>query len=101
MGKLGVEGYFMNHSLRTICVSRMFQKGAGEDEIMGLTGHCSTGGVHSYKEPSLDQERQLNEMLQLPQKIDNDEGPLEKKIKKEDDIKATYHFSNCNVTFHN
>ena len=72
MGKLGVDSYFMNHSLRRTCVSRMYQNGAGKDEIMGVTGHRSTGGLRAYKEPSLDQERHLNEMLQLPQKRTHD-----------------------------
>lgn len=95
---VGVQGYYTNHSLRRTCATRLYQHGADEQQIMAVTGHRSKDGVRNYKEPSLDQERQLNEMLQMPQKRARiDEGLLQQK----DNIKTpmpTYHFDNCNVT---
>ena len=48
MSETGVKGYFANHSLRATAVSRLFQEGADEKLIKGVTGHRSEA-LDSYK----------------------------------------------------
>ena len=46
----------MNRSLRRTCAIRLhvYLKGNEEQEIMGITGHCSKDGVRTYKVTSVD-----------------------------------------------
>ena len=37
--QLGISGYYTNHSLRRTCVTRLYQSGAEEYEIMKVSGH--------------------------------------------------------------
>jgi len=48
-GAGGVGGYKTNHSLQVTSATRLFQNGAEEQLIMGVTGHRSTEGVRTYK----------------------------------------------------
>ncbi|XP_011408935.1 PREDICTED: zinc finger MYM-type protein 2-like [Amphimedon queenslandica] len=50
--QLGISGYYTNHSLRRTCVTRLYQSGAEEYEIMKVSGHRSKDGVRAYKEMS-------------------------------------------------
>ena len=59
----GASGYYTNHSLRRTCASRLYNKGADEQEIMSVTGHRSSNAVRLYKKPSLEQEEKLSNML--------------------------------------
>ena len=47
--QLGISGYYTNHSLRRTCVTRLYQSGAEEYEIMKVSGHRSKDGVRAYK----------------------------------------------------
>ena len=61
--KLGLEGYYMSHSLRRTCATRLYQKDIKEQQIMGITGHHSKDGVQTYKVTSVDQEEKLSKIL--------------------------------------
>ena len=62
--EIGVEGYYTNHSLRRTCATRLYQKGADEQQIMSITGHRSSTAVGSYKNVSHHQQEELSRMLQ-------------------------------------
>ncbi len=47
---------------------RLYQKGAGEQEIMSVTGHRSKDGLRAYKRMSVKQEEELSDMLQSGEK---------------------------------
>ena len=51
MKDAGIEGRFMNHSLRASTAMRMFRKGVDEQLIKEVTGHKSNA-VRLYKRPS-------------------------------------------------
>ena len=59
----GVGGYKTNHSLRVTLATRLFQNGAEEQLIMGVTGHRSTEGVRLYKRVSSEQREALSDVL--------------------------------------
>uniref|UniRef100_A0A1X7VK46 Tyr recombinase domain-containing protein n=1 Tax=Amphimedon queenslandica TaxID=400682 RepID=A0A1X7VK46_AMPQE len=59
----GASGYYTNHSLHRTCASRLYNKGADEQEIMSITGHRSNNAVRLYKKASLEQEEKLSNML--------------------------------------
>ena len=63
--KVGIEGFFTNHSLRRSCASRLFQEGTEEQVIMSVTGHRSVDGVKSYIMISDKQLQATSDILQL------------------------------------
>jgi len=62
-GAGGVGGYKTNHSLRVTSATCLFQNGAEEQLIMGVTGHHSTEGVCTYKRVSSEQQEALSDIL--------------------------------------
>ena len=62
--QVGIDGYFTNHSLRRTCATRLYQKGADEQQIMSVTGHRSMDAVRIYKKISCKQEEEISRMIQ-------------------------------------
>ena len=58
-----IGGYKTNHSLWVTSATRLFQNGAEEQLIMGVTGHHSTEGVRTYKRVSSEQREALPDIL--------------------------------------
>ena len=46
----GVPGFKMNHSLRVITATRLFQRGVDEQLIMACTGYRSIEGLRTYSD---------------------------------------------------
>ena len=116
--KVGVEGYFTNHSLRRTCATRLYHHGADEQQIMSVTGHRSKDAVRVYKTMSRDQEEDLSEMISVNKKVKEfvvkekenarDDKVVDKKkiVDKENIVEnisktPVFNFSNCTVTFNN
>ena len=59
----GIPGYRTNHSLRATAATRLYHKGADEQQIMEVTGHSSLDGVRSYKRTSKTQQIAISDML--------------------------------------
>ena len=43
--KVGVSGFYTNHSLRRTCATRLYRQGADDQQIMSVTGHRSIEGL--------------------------------------------------------
>ena len=48
-GEAGLVGNFMNHSGRATAITRMYEAGLPEKEIMKRSGHRSTEGIRVYQ----------------------------------------------------
>ena len=59
----GIQGYKMNHSLRTTTATRLFRAGCDKQLIMERTGHRSLDRVRSYKRSSDEQHLALSEIV--------------------------------------
>ncbi len=65
----GLEGKFINHSLRATAASRMYQAGVPEKFIKEVTGHKSDA-VQMYEHTSEQMKRRVSAMLSKPTEID-------------------------------
>ncbi len=63
--KAGMEGYFMNHSLRATSATRMYQAGVPEKLICEVTGHRSAT-VREYQHMSTEQRKKVNAAIGKP-----------------------------------
>ena len=52
MREAGIDGYFMNHSLRVTATTRLYDSQVDEASIMQRTGHQSVERVRAYKRSS-------------------------------------------------
>ena len=59
----GIGGFKTNHSLRATSMSRLYQSGVEEQQVMEWTGHRSIDGVRSYKRTSEEQRVVLLDIL--------------------------------------
>uniref|UniRef100_A0A1X7VA36 ZMYM2-like/QRICH1 C-terminal domain-containing protein n=1 Tax=Amphimedon queenslandica TaxID=400682 RepID=A0A1X7VA36_AMPQE len=99
---IGIEGHNTNHSLRRTCVTRLFQKGIGEQQIMSVTGHRSTDAVRVYKSMSHDQEEAMSKIIQ--NRVEESQQKTEQNKENEGQMAKVpnmFNFSNCNVVFRN
>jgi integrase len=62
--KAGCDGYYTNHSLQRMCATRLYNNGIDEQQIMSVTGHCSSNAVRVYKNISLEQQEKMSKILQ-------------------------------------
>ena len=61
----GIVGKKTNHSLRATAVTRLFQAGSTDEQlIMRMMGHRSTDGVRAYKRVSNEQFKEMSDILQ-------------------------------------
>ncbi len=58
----GLGGKCSNHSLRSTAATHLYQSGVEEQQIANLTGHCSVA-VRNYKRTSVEQKKQLSDLL--------------------------------------
>ena len=97
----GVHGYFTNHSLHRTCATRLYNKGADEQEIMSITGHRSSNAVRLYKTVSLEQEQKLSNMLKSGSATSIDKENKDCNSLTDDTTKPTFLFNFCTVTINN
>ena len=60
----GITRQKTNHSLCATAATRLFQKGIDEQLVMKVTGHRSIDGVRAYKQPSIEQIKEISGVLQ-------------------------------------
>ena len=59
----GIQGYKTNHSLRATAITRLYESGVEEQQIMERMGYQSLEDVQSYKRTSDKQRQALSDVL--------------------------------------
>ena len=69
MRDAGIPGYFTNHSLRAITITRMYDAQLDDTSIMQCTGHTNVNGMCTYK-------RSIEKLCELTSAILNQSDKL-------------------------
>ena len=95
--KIGVNGFFTNHSLRRTCATRLYNKGIDEQQIMSVTGHRSVDGVRVYKQISCEQQQHMSKVIQPSMQCTVDKKNHASKENSELGS-SVFNFHGCTVT---
>jgi hypothetical protein len=66
------EGNYSNHSLRATAITRMYDAGLQEREIMKRSGHRSVEGVRTYKRDNPNETKVVSNVLAASKPVSDD-----------------------------
>ena len=84
----GIEGNFSNHSLRATSITRMYDAGVPEKQIMKRSGHKSLEGVRTYQREEGSETRQVSNVLASSKEVSMSTSNVQDEDGDDDDLLA-------------
>ena len=94
----GIQGYFTNHSLRTIAATRLYHAGIDEQLVMERTGHCNLEGIRSYKRTSKQQCETISDILNCKKICVNHNEAENTSVPLSSSSHINFNFTSCGGT---
>lgn len=79
----GLKGNFSNHSMRATAVTRMYDAGVNEKQIMKRSGHRSVEGVRSYQREEASGQLKVSNILASSRTVEKTSAKLTASVHEE------------------